>query len=191
MSRTRFKNREKGATVVEAALVFPILILILMSILELGMAFRSYLTVSYLSREAARIGGLAGNDVGADCAILLGIERHAEQAVLAKLQPIEIFHSEPNGTRIGTANTATWKNSGDPPQCTAPTQEPDDTWTLNSGGWNPVDREVLVGEDVSPDIIGVRLRMTHNWITGFPPWRGSIEIDETTITRLEPKVFDR
>ena len=64
------RRRERGATLVEAALAFPILILVIISILELGMAFKDYLTVSYLSREAARIGALAGDDPYADCALL-------------------------------------------------------------------------------------------------------------------------
>jgi len=32
--------------------------------------------------------------------------------------------------------------------------------------------------------------MTHDWVTNFAPFRGSITIDESTITRLEPKVFE-
>jgi hypothetical protein len=32
--------------------------------------------------------------------------------------------------------------------------------------------------------------MSRDWVTGFPPFRGSIQIDESTITRLEPEAFD-
>ena len=44
---------ERGATLVEAALVLPIMIMLMISLLELGMAFRDLLTVSYTAREAA------------------------------------------------------------------------------------------------------------------------------------------
>jgi hypothetical protein len=32
--------------------------------------------------------------------------------------------------------------------------------------------------------------MTRDWVTGFPPFRGSFTIDESTITRLEPQAFE-
>ena len=31
--------------------------------------------------------------------------------------------------------------------------------------------------------------MTHEWVTGFPPFRGSFTIEESTITRVEPEAF--
>src|SRR5690554_8208383 len=89
------RRRERGATLVEAALAFPILILVIISILELGMAFKDYLTVSYLSREAARIGALAGNDEFADCPILLGIEDLATRGDLAPLESVSIYRASP------------------------------------------------------------------------------------------------
>lgn len=181
-------RREKGATLVEAALAFPILILIIISILELGMAFKDYLTVSYISREAARVGALAGNDPLADCAILLGIEDIASEQDLRRMEAIRIYRALPSGVEDSGANTGAWRDNGNPAKCSNPNAF-DDTWTVNSGAWAPTTREVGVGMGLSPDIIGVQVRMERNWITGFPPFRGSFVIDERTITRLEPKAF--
>jgi Flp pilus assembly protein TadG len=192
----RERNRQKGATLVEAALVFPILILIVIAILELGMLFRDYLTVSYLSREGARIGALAGDDSEADCAILMGIENLASSNILSRMShPVHIFRANSDGTLAEGPNVAN-RNPVLSPQCTVPA-DPDDSWTLTTvwipqGCTNPITascRQTSVGTGVRPDILGVRLRVTHNWITGFPPFRGSVQIDETTITRLEPKAF--
>ena len=183
------RRRERGATLVEAALAFPILILVIISILELGMAFKDYLTVSYLSREAARIGALAGNDPLADCAILLGIESLATEGDLRRIQQVRIYRASPTtGLPVTGFNTGSWRDNGNPPLCTVP-NDPMDTWTVNSTAWPTSDREVSVGPDVSPDIIGVRITLDRNWITGFPPFRGSMTVDESTITRLEPKAF--
>src|SRR5690554_5812649 len=147
------RRRERGATLVEAALAFPILILVIISILELGMAFKDYLTVSYLSREAARIGALAGNDPLADCASLLGIEDLATQAVLERMETIEIYRADARGNVTAGPNTGDWRNNGNPPKCSNPNAF-DDTWTVNSNPWPPFSREVGVGADVKPDIIG-------------------------------------
>lgn len=182
------KKQERGATLVEAAVALPILLLIVVAILELGLVFKDYLTVSYLSREAARIGALAGNDEGADCAILLGIEDLATSRDLARLGTIEIYRASPSGAVLQGPNTGVYEG-GDPPQCTTPTPDVDDTWTVNSSPWPTDDREVSVGPAVSPDIIGIRIQLQHDWITGLPPFNGSIDIDERTITRMEPKAF--
>lgn len=180
------KRAQRGATIVEAALVFPLLILIIMGILEIGMAFKDYLTVSYISREAARVGALAGDDEDADCSILKAIGTVATSSDLEKISSIQIYKASINGTQ-GVTNFASFEG-GDPSLCNVPAQ-PSDTWDISPIGWPATSRQAAVGDDAL-DIIGVRIIMTHNWITNFIPFRGSITIDESTITRLEPKVFE-
>ena len=177
---------QRGATLVEAAMVFPLLILIIVGILEIGLAFKDYLTISYISREAARVGALAGNDTNADCSILRGIGTVATEGDLNRITSIQIFKADTNGAQ-GVTNVATY-DGGDPSLCTVPAQ-PSDSWTISPIGWAPTSRQTAVGS-TDLDIIGVRIIMTHDWITNFPPFRGSITIDESTITRLEPKVFE-
>lgn len=194
----------------EASLVFPILILVLMATLELGMLFKDYLAISALSRDGARIGALAGDDPEADCAIVLGIEALATGGLIERIDPVEIYRANVNGSVAvgGGPNFAQWVGGG-PPRCTVPADPVNDTWVLAPPTWIPQPclppwllpqvscRQTSVGTttvsgvtySVTPDIIGVRVQMTHNWITGFPPFRGSVQIDERTITRLEPKAF--
>jgi Flp pilus assembly protein TadG len=58
------KAGELGQSVVELALVLPILILLLTGVVEVSNALNSYLTVVDVSRDAARLGskGLASDD---------------------------------------------------------------------------------------------------------------------------------
>ena len=51
---------DNGAAIVEMAIVFPLLVLMIIGIIEIGVAFRDYLTVSAASREGARVAALAG-----------------------------------------------------------------------------------------------------------------------------------
>jgi Flp pilus assembly protein TadG len=185
-TRKTGSRRQRGATIIEAALVFPLLILIIMGIMEIGLAFKDYLTVSYMSREGARVGALAGNDADADCAILRGIGTVATQGDLNRITSIQIFKADVNGAQ-GVTNYAVF-DGGDPNLCNVPAQ-PSDTWTINPIGWVATSRQTVVGDEAL-DIIGVRIIMTHDWVTNFAPFRGSITIDESTITRLEPKVFE-
>ncbi len=57
----KFKS-EKGQSLVEFALLIPLLILILMAIIEFGFIFNAYITISNASREGARLGSLGGTD---------------------------------------------------------------------------------------------------------------------------------
>ncbi|MCH4890437.1 pilus assembly protein [Acidaminobacter sp. JC074] len=56
-----WKN-EKGQSLVEFALLIPILILILMAIIEFGFMFNTYITVSNASREGARLGSVGATN---------------------------------------------------------------------------------------------------------------------------------
>ncbi len=58
----KFIKNEKGQSLVEFALVIPLLMLILMAIIEFGLMFNSYITISNASREGARLASLGGSD---------------------------------------------------------------------------------------------------------------------------------
>lgn len=178
------RDRQRGATLVEAALVLPIIILLTVSLVELGLAFREFLTLSFTAREAARVGALAGNDVDADCNIIAGIVEAFGPSDLGDVQ-IQIFKaSEDSGQPVvGDINTWALKPSGDPSHCDSANWDVVETWPSS-------ERKVTVGPTSSLDILGVTVSTTHSWATGFPPWRGTINIARTALQRLEPEAFE-
>ena len=181
-------ENSRGATLVEAAMVFPILILLIMSTLEIGLVFKDYLTVSYISREGARVGALAGNADEADCAILRGIGTVATAGDLARIKEIQIFQANENGAQ-GATNLAVYVPGRDPEICNVPAQPSIDAWRFTNINWDPEGRQTIVGNE-KLDIIGVRVVLTRSWVTGFPPFRGTFDIDESSISRLEPRAFE-
>jgi len=58
----RFVKTERGQTLVELALVLPVLVLILFGILEFGRIFHSYIVITNAAREGARLGALGKSD---------------------------------------------------------------------------------------------------------------------------------
>jgi Flp pilus assembly protein TadG len=54
------RRREKGAELVEFALVLPLLLLVMVGIFDFGFMFRNYGVIANAAREGARIGVLAG-----------------------------------------------------------------------------------------------------------------------------------
>jgi Flp pilus assembly protein TadG len=185
----RFRtNREKGATLVEAAVIMPILLLLIIAIMEYGLVFKDYLTVSYLSREGARIGALAGDETTADCAILIGLGELVTPADLARIDRIEIYQANQNTGVQGATNVAVYNDPNDPTACNIPA-DPSDGWSFTSVAWPPNSRNTAVGSNPL-DILGVRVILNRSWLTGFGPFQGNVTIDESTITRLEPEVFE-
>jgi Flp pilus assembly protein TadG len=57
----KLKN-ERGQSMVEFAVMLPLLILIVMAILEFGMIMNSYLAINNAAREGARLGIVGGTD---------------------------------------------------------------------------------------------------------------------------------
>lgn len=182
MLRFRTKRRERGAALVEFALVLPVLFLILISIFELGMAFKDFLTVSYLAREGARLSAFLGTDIDADCTMVTTLATNLGTADLNRLNRIEIFRADANGDQV-PSNTNTFTFTGtDPLDC--------DDWTKTIL-WPSTGRQTDVDPSGTPplDVIGVRVVLIHTWISQFPPYFGSFQVNENTIVRMEPEAF--
>lgn len=179
----RRRDNERGATLIEASLIMPIMILIMLGTLEIGLAFKDYLTVSYATREGARVGALAGNVSDADCKIVHAVIDILGSNSLDDFENIKIFKADPVTGDAESDKINTWTLSGnDPYDC-------GNDWTIDEN-WPATSRNTAYGLNSDLDIIGVRVVETHNWITGFPPFQGSFDVDETTITRMEPESFE-
>ncbi len=161
------------------ALVFPILVLVIVGMLETGMAFKDYLTVSHAAREGSRVGAFVGDALDADCQILQATVAALNGGDVNRLQRIEIYKADSNGNQIaGKTNVWTYQ-AGDVSDCAS--------WS-ESVTWPSTSRQVTAGP-TPLDIIGVRVILNRSWITGFPPFSGSYTVNETTIIRMEPEAF--
>lgn len=69
--------RERGASMVEFALVAPLFFAVIFGGIEVGLMFRTYLGVENLSRSAARIASIERDNLGADDLILTRIATQA------------------------------------------------------------------------------------------------------------------
>src|SRR5919197_486237 len=65
---------ERGATLVEFALIAPLLMTLTFGLLEFGLFFKNYLTVANTTRTAARVGSSVGKSADADYQILQAIK---------------------------------------------------------------------------------------------------------------------
>lgn len=56
------RRRSKGQSLVETAIILPILLLLIMGIIDFGLLFNNYILLSNASREGARKAALGGTD---------------------------------------------------------------------------------------------------------------------------------
>jgi hypothetical protein len=177
---TRQEAKQRGATLIEAAIVLPLFIFLLVSLMEMGVGFKEFLTTDFVVREGARVGAVAGNDINADCAIVTTMVANYSATELADLNSILIWEVNVNGDPTGNQNTWTYLTAQNPLDCVL-------GWS-KSGNWPSTSRGVTVSGGLA--ILGVTIDTKHDWITGIPPWNGTMDIVRTAIQRLEPESFE-
>jgi hypothetical protein len=185
MKAQRLRSSERGATLVEMAIVMPLLLLLVIGMLEIGLAFRSFLTVSAAARDGVRVAALAGNDPTADCFVLQEVGSVlGPGGIIDGLQQVEIFKASPGSGLAEGTNVYTLNSGGDPTDCA--------DWSGSDDGYPQTSRQTISGAGSSGrlDIIGVRVVVDESWITGLYPFTGSYEVDERAISRLEPEAYE-
>jgi len=182
LTNLRGRN-ERGAALVEMAIVIPIFLGLLFVIVELGLAFRSKLIVDDGVQSATRVGAAVGNGLDVDLYILE--ELISEVGSLPNngvgiISHVQVYKVNADGSPdTGELNTYfyTWTSSTTDCDWTpCPKGTPGDVagkpeWDLYPDGysgwnWNPNERGVAVG---ALDEIGVKAYFSHTFITGFLP----------------------
>lgn len=92
--RHKIIKNEKGASAVEFALILPILIILVFGIVQFGIAFNNYITITHAAREGARIAAVDLNNPVLKNIII-------ERAFPVQITEDDIVISTPEGTNIG------------------------------------------------------------------------------------------
>ena len=197
--RRSSRRRNRGQTLVEFALVFPIFIVLLLGLIEFAFVFNAMLATNFAARDAALAAAEVGDGSGGDCAILDAVEKAlGPPADEGRIQSIEIFRAQPNGAMIGTPTTYV---RAAPRSCTFPdgtVATVPYTSAPNPNGYPSVVRcNILNGEgcpDPGPnrtvDNVAVRITYHHNWVTPLRTFvggnPGGLTFDRSSVMRMEP-----
>lgn len=178
--------KDRGVSLIEFAILLPLLLLIALGAFEYGMLFRDSLTVSTAAREAGRVAASSANYGDADCVILEAAAGALQSLGTGELEEVHIYKSDTSGA-IPLDNASTMRRYsphqiGDPPPltCTSGSE-----WTVEhlGGAWDPDDR---VNDPSNADWIGVRVKYHHTWLTDFAMWSGSAPLEDDAVFRIEP-----
>ncbi|MDQ2933972.1 MAG: pilus assembly protein [Chloroflexota bacterium] len=180
----------RGQSLLEFALIFPIVLILIIGMIEFAFAFNAILSVNFASRDAALLAAEAASSAGSDCVILAKIEDDVSVPAKAKqIQQVRIFWTDSNGTEkaanVYSRTASTTCTFPDGSTITVP-------YTATSVGY-PVSARCGViagcgGSHPGLDTIGVAIHYHHNWITGIPAvfsW-AAIDFTRSNAMRMEP-----
>jgi hypothetical protein len=200
-TRRRFRD-SRGATLVEAAIIAPILFVLVLGILEFGMGFRDYLTVGDAVSDTAKVGAIQGNKIvngaNADFEMLRRFRQATSAFDTDSIDRIVIFKASApgagdpesqvpaackNGTAVaGVCNvyedvlTAYLAVEGGNTGYFDCTGGPATSWCPTSRDDGPNPNEV--------DYLGVYVRAERPMVTGM--FGDSFTAERASIVRLEP-----
>lgn len=208
LRNARTNQRDRGQTLVEFALVFPLFMLLLLSVVEFAFAFNANLAIAFASRDSALVAaeaGSVGNATAAnkhllDCSIVKAvIDDVGAPADATQVTSIEIYKSDSNGAyyggNSGLHNIWTY---GTPTLCDFPIGIPDFTipYSITTTGYAENNRCNVVkgcaGLNSTVDTIGVRVNYHYVWKTPLHTFGGLFgvgagwDFSRSNAMRMEP-----
>jgi len=197
---------DEGAALVEAAFVTPVLLFLLLGILESGLLFRTYMTLSASTQDGARTAAILGNDPGTDYEIISDVKKAMGAIPRDQILNLVVFKAvaTPPSASVAPAACAnsvvrTQVTGSAPCNTYVPLTDWDAdlfplvnkplyncTATGYSRGYCPDTRSVAVNPDPpGPDYLGIYISVNHKYISKL--FGSTKTLSETTITRLEPQ----
>ena len=191
-------GRETGASVVEAAMVAPLFLLLVFGIIEGGAFFYNINSVRNAARESAREASTWASSALAD-RNALGLALRGLTASGSRLEGVIIYKANgpTDGVPADCLTALAGGTSGVAGLCNvysavkmrtlddshfgAELSSPPGYWDAS---WPPTQRNDSLTPTQNPDFVGVHVRVKHVGITGILPYR---LVSGTAVFRIEPQ----
>jgi TadE-like protein len=189
-----FKARDRsdrGAVLVEMAIVVPIFILLVFGMLEFGLAFKDKLTMAHAASQASRRATVMGNDAFADLEILNAVKEGLSGAAsVDAIVHVDIFFVNSDGSKGDYDRYV--PDSVSVPGCDwDPCPDPaivDPVIYGSPDDYPPCERDIYLDVGDGVDTIGVEIQYTHSWVTGVLGF-STATWTEIARSRMEPDLF--
>ena len=205
---SRAKGRsERGQGLVEFTLIVPVVLLIVVSVAELGLALGNLYTIGYGSREGARVGSAlatgrvndcsGGDDpTGVDAAIVSAVQRILKSPGsgidITEVLDIRIFRASTSGAETAALNTWRYVGEGNGPEVDPGPGVANIDFAPASVTWPACGR---VNGGLTPDSVGVTVTYRYKFVTPLPSVINAISggslsltLSETTVMALNPTI---
>lgn len=204
MGSNRGRSRDqKGAVAVEAALVTPLLVLLVFGIIEMSMLMRDTVSVNSSVRTGARIASVSAASGPGTCptgpsappctpaqapalaqAAADAIQRAGSAMPQDSIEWVMIYEAGANGFPIGQTTLTCSSN------CVTYTwNDANNRFQYQAGSWNSTTAINACVNDANRDAVGVALRARHTWVSGL--FGDGVEMTERSVMQFEPLPNDQ
>lgn len=176
LRRVRWDDR--GVAAVEAAIITPIFLLLVVGILEFGLVFKDQLAVTSAARSGARIASAEPRNASFATDAAAAVAQEASALDSKTIKALWIYQADSTGHPIGANGgfgscslnciVFTWNGT---------------SFVQSSGSWDPMTQDACVG-DPQHTSVGVYLDVDHPAVTKVI--FNSIGLSSYTVMRLEP-----
>jgi hypothetical protein len=190
---------ERGAVAVEAALVTPLLLLLLLGIIEMSLMMRDVVSTNSSVRTGARVASAAAGAGPGTCQASANpppctpasapavaqlaadaIQRAGSAMPKDSIQWVMIYSANAAGYPMPTGNTSYTCSS----KCVRYVWDKGlNKFRYSSGSWDSKSINACLN-DPGRESVGVVLQARHNWITGF--FGDGVTLEERSVMQFEP-----
>ena len=188
-SRTRRRRSERGASLLEAAIASVVVMSVIFGVIEFGLAFKDYLSMSAAVRDAARVASTYGTTTATDYTILQSIKTRMPAVSTTQIQAVVVFKAANASSTITsvnstcmTASVANVCNFYTSTDIARPSSDFTGASGAPDGSWPPSARKDKLSGP--PDYVGVWVKISHTGLTGFLSL--SKNYTDQVIMRIEP-----
>ncbi len=183
LSRRRARH-DRGAVAVEAALLLPIFILLIMGIFEWALVVRDSTAVTDSSRVGARTASAMPHMTGLTQATVDAIGRAGSALPKSSIDFVLVYKANDRGYP-GIDGSTTMSCSGAETTCDKFTWDGAAFVPTAGTTWNALNVNACATPPKGPpDSVGVYVQATHRFVTGL--FGGSRTIQDRSVLRFEP-----
>lgn len=172
-------SSEAGAAAVEAALVTPLILLMLFGIIEFGMVFKDWLGVTSAVRAGARIASAEPRVATFATDAAAQVAREGSAIDKSSITKLWVYKTDAAGDPVGV--------TGDFVSCSACVQfkwnSSTNSFTQTSSSWSATNQNACLG-DANRNGVGVYMEVKHQAFTGLI--FDHLDLTSHTVMTLEP-----
>ena len=201
----RRARRERGAVAVEAALLTPILVLLVFGIIEFSFLMRDHVAVSSAVRTGGRIASASADAGNAECetgpeappcapastpalaqVAADSIQRAGSAMPTDSIDYVLIYKANAQGYPGSDGSTTMPTSCTGIPDCVRFTwRDSADKFLYAGGAWNSTTINACVNES---DALGVHMQAHHDYITGL--FGSTIDVSDHAVMKFEPLKYE-
>ena len=194
----RRRRGQRGAVAVEAALVTPLLMILLFGVIELSLLMRDTVAVNSSVRSGARIASVSAAAGPGTCeasanpppctpaqapalaqAAADAIQRAGSAMPKDSIEWVMIYEAGGNGYPLGQSTLTCGSNC-----VTYVWDDALNKFRYSSGAWDSTGQVNACVNDPGRDSVGVAMRARHSWVTGL--FGSGMDVTERSVMQFEP-----